>query len=336
MIQSAAVRLTMMYLLVIMVLSIGFSVAIYRISSHELDRGLPLNGAIINLLGQNTFNLEELRAQQAQESKDNLRNNLLLLNLATLVMGAAVSWVLAQQTLRPIEEALEAQGRFTSDASHELRTPLTAMRTSIEVGLRDPKLTLPKAKGLLDSTLEEVKKLSSLSSGLLKLTRDNGGDIVKEPVSLKAVADAAVLQLDMTAKQKSITLHNEAKNLTVLGDAISLQEVVSIIVENAIKYSNEKTAITIKSRASGRSALLTVSDQGPGIKALDLVHIFDRFYRADTSRTRGKTEGYGLGLPIAKSIVEAHGGSIEARSVLGEGSVFTVKLPLAPTVSVSP
>lgn len=336
MIQSAALKLTMFYLMVIMALSIGFSVAIYRISSRDVAHTFPTDRTMANIFGPTDFNFDELRQQQDQQSENDLRNNLLILNAATLLVGAAVSYGLALQTLQPLEESMKAQGRFIADASHELRTPLTAMRTTIEVGLRDPKLTLPKAKILLGSTLDEVKKLSALSNGLLQLARDNGKDIPKEPVSLKAITKGALSPLELAAHNKSITLKNEVGDLSVLGDATSLQQIVGIFVDNAIKYGNEKMTVTLKSRTSGKYAFLSVSDEGPGIKASDLPYIFDRFYRADTSRTRGETEGYGLGLSIAQAIAQAHGGSVDVKSALGRGSTFTVKLPLAPGLSASP
>lgn len=330
MMQSVALRLTLIYLAIIMALSIGFSVMIYRLSYREIVRSAPPQGGFIKLIDPNSFDdYTTLREQQLADSDRHLRTNLVLLNLATLVVGAAVSYGLARRTLEPIEEAFEAQGRFTADASHELRTPLTAMQTSIEVGLRNPKLDLAGAKELLNGTLDEVKKLSSLSNGLLKLTRNNGRDMPRKPVHIRKVAEEAVNQLDLAAKNKNIVLVNAVGDSKVLGDDISLKELLIILIDNAIKYSGEGTTVTLKSRIQGRHLLMTVSDQGVGMKATDLMYIFDRFYRADQSRSRDRVEGYGLGLPIAKQIVEAHGGSIDAKSKLGEGSTFIVKLPLA-------
>jgi signal transduction histidine kinase len=244
-----------------------------------------------------------------------------------------VSYGLARRTLQPIGEAFEAQGRFTADASHELRTPLTAMQTTIEVGLRDPKLDLTQAKDLLAGTLDEVKKLSALSNGLLKLTRSNTGNIPKDPVSLAGVANQAASQLEPAAQAKSVNIKNEVGDEIVKGDAVSLREVATILLDNAIKYSHEGGTVILSSRVAGKYVYLQVKDEGQGIKASDLVHIFDRFYRADNARSRMGVDGYGLGLPIAKKLIEAHGGSVEASSTPGKGSTFTVKLPLNPNSS---
>lgn len=338
MMRSVALRLTLFYLAIIMALSIGFSLFIYRISSNEITRSFATHttaggqAGFIQFISPDRFDdFDALRTQQQEESEHALRVNLVLLNLGTLVLGAALSYSLARRTLGPIEEAFEAQGRFTSDASHELRTPLTAMQTSIEVGLRNPKLTLKDAKGLLDGTLDEVKKLTALSNGLLKLTRSNGNgrDIPMKPVSLKKVARDAINQLELAAANKEIMLSNNVTDIKVLGDEISIKEVVVILLDNAIKYSDPKKTIELASRVQGKTASISVTDHGPGMKATDTLYIFDRFYRADQSRSREHIEGYGLGLPIAKQIVEMHGGSIEVKSKLGVGSTFIVKLPLS-------
>ncbi|HEY5667801.1 MAG TPA: HAMP domain-containing sensor histidine kinase [Candidatus Saccharimonadales bacterium] len=328
MMRSVALRLTLIYLSIIMALSIGFSVLLYKISSRELAHSFPSKTIITQYVDPSDFDFNSYRQQRIHQSEDNLKLNLVLLNVGTLLFGAVLSYEFARRTLQPIEEAFEAQGRFTADASHELRTPLTAMQTSIEVGLRNPELTLARAKTLLGDTLDEVKKLSALSNGLLKLTRSGGGDMPKTPVQLNKIATEAVNQLELAASNKRILIKNDVGKEQVLGDHVSLKELVVILLDNAIKYSGEQTTITLSSKRQGRFVYLSVSDQGVGMKAIDMAHIFDRFYRADQSRSRDHhVEGYGLGLSIAQKIAEAHSGSIEVKSKLGEGSTFTVKLP---------
>jgi len=333
MIHSVAVRLCLFYLGIIMALSIGFSVVIYNISSNELLRSGHPPGNFMALMGQPARDrFESARLTQVDNSRRHLEGNLIFLNIATLALGAIVSYGLARRTLKPIEEAFEAQGRFTADASHELRTPLTAMQTSIEVGLRNPKLTLAGSKDLLGSMLDEVKKLSSLSNGLLKLTRSGSQDVPTNPVLAQNIIEDAVAQLALTAKQKGITLQSDVSELHVRGDEISLKEIVVILLDNALKYSPSGTTITLSARAQGKFGYITVSDQGQGINATDLDRIFDRFYRADAARSRDQVEGYGLGLSIAQKIAHMYGGAIEVKSKEGEGSAFTLKLPLTPMV----
>jgi signal transduction histidine kinase len=331
-IRSAVFQLTIWYLAIIMALSIGFSLVLYRVSDIELNRGLRrqqdifLNQAVPvpRLPG-----FDEFRQTQMLESRGHLQANLLLFNLVVLLLGGAASYFLARRTLRPIAEAMEAQSRFTADASHELRTPLTAMQTEIEVVLRDPLLTKEIAEGLLKSNLEEVAKLKALSDGLLRLTREDGQRDTWETLDIKTIADEAIGRTLSLATAKEITIENHIGNLEVQGDRVSLVELLVILIDNAIKYSDAKTTVKLTSHQRGQTVTIAVIDQGHGIKASDLPHIFDRFYRADPSRSKERTNGYGLGLSIAKKIVDVHGGTIDAKSVLDKGSTFFVRLPLA-------
>ena len=329
-IRSAVFQLTIWYLVIIMALSIGFSLVLYRLSDVELNRGLRrqqdifLNQTVPRLPG-----FDQFRQTQILESRGHLQANLLLFNLVVLLLGGAASYFLARRTLRPIAEAMEAQSRFTADASHELRTPLTAMQTEIEVALRDPLLTKEIAEGLLKSNLEEVAKLKALSDGLLRLTREDGQRDIWETLAIKAVADEAISRVLPLATTKEIAIENHIGNFEVQGDRVSLVELLVILIDNAIKYSDAKTTVRIASHQHGQTVSIAVIDQGHGIKASDLPHIFDRFYRADLSRSKEKTDGYGLGLSIAKKIVDVHGGTISAKSVLDKGSTFFVRLPLA-------
>jgi len=332
--KSAYLKLTIFYVLIAMAVSIAFSIAIYNISSGEIENSLGRQNRVLRdipITGGNIAQLpdfDQLRAQQLTESENNLKSNLFYFNLLILILSTGAGYFLARRTLQPIEEAMEAQNRFTADASHELRTPLTAMRTEIEVNLRDQNLNLSQAKVLLNSNLEEIGKLESLSNALLKLARfqKEGKDILKQ-VSLEEVVVEAYERVEALANKKSIEFDNDLKDLHVKGDDKSLVELFVILFDNAIKYSPEKSTISIKMQVRDDKAEVSVSDQGMGIKASDLPYIFNRFYRADTSRSKEKVEGYGLGLSIAKSILELNKGDISVSSHPGKGSKFTVKLP---------
>lgn len=328
-IKSAVVNLTLWYLGLIMILSVGFSLVLYRVSSDELSRGLRRQGAYLNLsrLPAQFDTLQEFRTYQLELELAQVRRNLIFFNLLTLFLGGAASYLLARHTLHPIEEALERQSRFTADASHELRTPLTAMQTETEVALRDPKLTREQAIDLLQSNLEEVGKLRALSDGLLRLAHQNGNDLPQEQINLEHVVAAAVSRVSKSAEHKKVKLQVNTANAAIRGDLESLTELVVILLDNAIKYSSPNTAVTIKALRQGRVASVIISDQGIGIKASDLPHIFDRFYRADSSRSKLQVDGYGLGLSIAQQIVQLHQGSIDAKSTPNLGTTFTVKFP---------
>jgi len=226
---------------------------------------------------------------------------------------------------------LDLQSRFTSDASHELRTPLTAMKTEIEVALRDSDLKAEDARELLESNLEEIGKLEALSSGLLKLAQYEEG-VKKDAVGtigLSAVIEESVDRIKRSAAARGIRVDLQLGEVTVLGDRGSLLEMFVILLDNSVKYSDENTTITVSTVCERRHVLIRVRDEGYGISESDLAHVFDRFYRGKVPASKEQVKGYGLGLSIAKRIAELNHGSIEIESVLGEGTTATVRLPLA-------
>ena len=343
--KHAYLRLTAFYVLIVMIISVGFSAVLYRVSSSEIGRGL---GQQARVLREHPVNvnapfpiqeLEKIRLDQLEESGNHLRMNLVYFNLLILVLSSVVSYFLAKRTLRPIELMVEAQNRFTADASHELKTPLTAMRSEIEVSLRGKKMNLAEAKKLLGSNLEEIGKLETLSNALLKLAKyQEESKLEFKPVSLPEAVTEAYEKVESLAKEKSIEFKNSFEEVEVLGDRQSLVELFVILLDNAIKYSPKKSPrwasqseaggseISIEIEKQDKQALVKVADHGAGIKKSELPFIFNRFYRADSSRNKEKADGYGLGLSIAKAIVELHGGAIEAKSEQGKGSEFTVTL----------
>jgi two-component system sensor histidine kinase CiaH len=239
-----------------------------------------------------------------------------------------LSYYLARRTLQPIEENMESQAQFVSDASHELRTPLTAMQTMNEVALRRSKLPEADSRDLITKNLEEVVKLRALTDGLLKLARHDDSAIQHTTISLQDIASEAMNRVIILAQPKDITVDDEIADIKVLGDSASLAQAVVILLDNAVKYSPAGTTIHLTSDRRGKLGQLHVRDEGPGIRPYDLRKIFDRFYRADQSRSRHIVEGHGIGLSLAKKIMQQHGGDITAASTVGKGSTFTLKIPL--------
>ena len=330
MFHSALVKLTLLYVLIVMIISISFSVILYNISTSEIDRGLGRQTRILRNMPANgnpfIDELERIKTEQTIETAQNLQNNLVIFNLIILFSAAFASYFLAKITLRPIEESVEAQNRFTADASHELRTPLTAMKSEIEVNLRDKNFNINEAKDLLKSNIEEINKLEYLSTALLKLAKfDNEDKKNFETVDLSKIVESAINQINKIADKKSILISAKLIKAKTLGDRASLTELLIILLDNAVKYSPKNATVTIEIKKSNKYTEIIVSDSGIGIRAIDLPHIFDRFYRADLSRSKEKVDGYGLGLSIAKRIVEMHEGRILASSQPGSGSKFTVK-----------
>lgn len=322
-------RLAASYLAVIMVMSLSFSTIIYSTSANEIGRQLPPNSLYDQIGGNDQDVFDEFFKQRISHGRHELFTKLVLINTLVLLGGAAVSYILARRSLEPIEAAMEAQSRFASDASHELRTPLAAIQAENEVALRNPNLTLARSKQILASNLEEVTRLQALSGGLLRLAREDGRDIELEPVILADVANEAITHYHKPATHKHITITRKVGGTTVYTDRHGLVQVVDILLDNAIKYSPAKTTVTVSGGSRGKEGYLTIGDEGPGINAADLPHIFDRFYRADISRTSRQVSGHGLGLALAQKIVEQSGGTIGVKSKPGKGAKFTVSFPLA-------
>ncbi|MDD5693205.1 MAG: HAMP domain-containing sensor histidine kinase [Patescibacteria group bacterium] len=332
--KSTYIKLTLFYVAIIMLVSVVFSIAIYQISSQELSQGFRRQNVILRelspseFLPQSRLDFENARNKQIEDSNYNLKMDLVFFNLVILVAATGVSYLLARKTLKPIEEMFDIQNHFTADASHELRTPLTAMKTEIEVSLRDEKFNIIEAKDLLKSNLEEISKLESLSNGLLTLTQfQNGYKVDLVAVSIREVIRESCNKLAALAKQKDIDLSTNVSNLKVRGDYQSLVKLFVTLLDNAIKYSPTKSKIIITSAKNGNYVEIKVKDQGVGIKSSDIPHIFNPFFRADQSRSKNTAGGYGLGLSIAKKIIQTHEGKIEVTSKPDQGTTFSIKLP---------
>jgi len=309
---------------------------LYKISSSELSRGLNRQAGFMRELPDNNMlnripGLEQIRAEQFRESSGHLKLNLIYFNLLILILSAGLAYFFARRTLAPIKETLEIQNSFTADASYELRTPLAAIKSEIEVALRDKKLGLATAKKTLKSNLEEVEKLESLTNALLKLSQyQEEGKNIFEKVSLEEVIIEGYEKIESLARKKSINFNTKLENLYIQGDKASLIELIVILLDNAIKYSPQKSKITIRLKKKNHQAEIRIIDRGIGIKSSDLPYIFNRFYRADLSRQRqlgSGINGYGLGLAIAKKIIELNRGSIEVKSKIGAGTTFIIKFP---------
>ncbi len=313
-----------------MIISIVFSIVLFNLSSNEINRGLGRQEnrfMMLNIPPNNPLqNLQNIRNEQLEESSRHLKTNLIYFNFLILILSSGVSYFFAKRTLKPIEDMLLLQNNFTADASHELRTPLTVLRSEIEVGLRDKKLSLNDAKQLLNSNLEEIIKIEDLSNTLLKLSKyQEKNKLEFRKINLEEVLVEAYEKVESIANNKNIKFKTSLNNLYVNGDKISLVELFVILLENAIKYSPEKSEIKIGLSSEKKETIVKIIDQGIGIKEVDLPHIFDRFYRADHSRNKEHSNGYGLGLSIAKRIVDLHNGKISVESEPSKGTTCIVK-----------
>ncbi|HEU4830716.1 MAG TPA: ATP-binding protein [Candidatus Saccharimonadales bacterium] len=312
-----------------MSLSIIFSFVIFRVASNEIYTWLDRFQT--SVYDDNDLTTAEITALSKQRSAEaavtvaRLSIELLYVNIAVLVLGGLGSYMLARKNLKPIEKAHEVQSRFTSDASHELRTPLAVMKTEIEVALQDKKTSVKELKSVLSSNLEEVDNLARLAEMLLTLSRFDHEKIKYSAVNLtKAARD--VLK-DFKLPSQRLTLLPSRQQVIRANDT-AIHELIKILVDNALQYSPRDSQVTIAISQDGSFAKCDVTNTGPGISEAKLPHIFERFYRADSSRTSGEHKGYGLGLALAKQIVELHNGELSATSTPGHETTFSFSIIL--------
>ena len=317
-----------------MVISLSFSVFIYRMVSFEIqlrvieiERRLDLRHiGLVPPPGQNQYFYEDIR-----EAQNRVLLVLVYTNIVILIFSSLAGYFLAGTTLRPIENALEEQKRFIADASHELRTPLTALQTSIEVAIRDKKINLKEALFTLSDSLKDVKNLTTLTNDLLSLTKYQQNNLKTsfEKINLKDLISESLVKIDPIAKEKKMNIKLTGnENLEIYGNKESLGKLFTILLDNAVKYTSVNGNINVEYKTKGKNAYVFVKDTGIGIPDEDLPFIFERFYRSDISRSKVQVSGFGLGLSIAKSIVDMHRGAIAVESKVGKGSVFKVKLPI--------
>ncbi|OGM57218.1 hypothetical protein A2955_00960 [Candidatus Woesebacteria bacterium RIFCSPLOWO2_01_FULL_37_19] len=355
MFQNARLKLTFWYLLIIMLVSGFFSLIVYRGFTKELGRGFHMQAIrgtperrLVVQERNGFFRIlpfviypDEIPPEDVGEiislAKRRFATQLAIINGAILFLAGTAGYFLAGKTLAPIEVMVDEQKRFVADASHELRTPLASLKTEVEVALRDKRLKLKDAKGLLRSNLAEVDKMKYFSDNLLSLSRyeSNGHGLPMEKLDLSEAVRQAIERNMPLAKEKSIEIKDNLSEIIVKGNPQSLVELVSILLNNAIKYGPKKSEVQINARKEkrrstplSRRVIIEVIDQGMGIDEKDIPHIFDRFYRVDASRSKAKVDGYGLGLSIAKSIVDMHKGEIKVETEIGKGSTFIINLPV--------
>lgn len=262
---------------------------------------------------------------------------LLLLGLALLffLLALWLSHRMARRAIVPIAQAYARQREFVADASHELRTPLSVLLSSIEaLQLEEALEREPFARHMLSGMKEEVHSITKLAAGLLQLARSDSGEIVlnRSRIHLKEAAAAVIRKLQPLAQAKDIAVRLQTDEaIEAEWDAEKMNQLLVLLIDNAIKYTPEHGRVDVRlaerGEKGGRLLILEVQDNGIGIDPEALPRIFDRFYRQDKARTR-QIGGHGLGLAIAKSIVEAGRGTIHVESEVGAGTTFRVRLPL--------
>lgn len=229
-------------------------------------------------------------------------------------------------TFARLETAFAQQRQFTADAAHELRTPVSVMLTQTQTALQRER-GAAEYRETIEACQRASQRMRKLIESLLELARlDAGQETLKRmKFDLSRAAWDCVELVRPLAAARGIKIHCDLPPVEGHGDAERLAQVITNLLANAVQYNQDNGDVRISAKRQGSLIHLAVSDTGPGISRADLPHVFDRFYRADASRSSGQT---GLGLAISKAIVEAHGGTIEVASEENVGTVFTVRLPL--------
>lgn len=234
----------------------------------------------------------------------------------------------ANRAIAPVKEAFDKQKQFIADASHELKTPLAIINTNADVLLANPEETVSRQAKWLHYIKSETERMSKLTRDLLYLTEmdDAKATVLFSRFDLSEAVESVLLTMEAVIFEKELVLNYDIEpGLTAYGNPEQIKQVVMILLDNAAKYTNPQGEIALSLKKQHNEAVLALTNTGEGIPPEHLPRIFDRFYRTDASRAR-KQGGYGLGLAIAKSIVEQHKGRIYAKSTLGQSTTFYVHL----------
>lgn len=264
-------------------------------------------------------------------SQQNILTNLIYtftaVGLVMLIILYFASRFFANRSITPVKEAFEKQKQFIADASHELKTPLTIINTNADVLLSSCDGIQSHAKWLY-YIKSETERMTKLTNDLLYLTEmdDSRSNMIFSRFDLSEAVENIILTMEAVIFEKNVSLDYDIEpNLTVQGSSEQIKQVMMILLDNALKYTNAEGLISISLKKQRNEVVLSITNTGEGIAAEHLTKIFDRFYRTDASRAR-KQGGYGLGLAIAKSIIDQHKGKIYAKSEVGNSTTFYVHL----------
>ncbi|MHC0039635.1 sensor histidine kinase [Pseudoneobacillus sp. C159] len=251
---------------------------------------------------------------------------LLLLTFFFSILFALAGNFFAGQAIKPIQKSFQIQRKFVSDASHELRTPLSIFYSSIDILVREERENLSSfGQEILEDIKNETEMMNKLLNDLLFLARNDQDhfELECEEIDFSELLELLIYRFTRIIPPKLSLSKSIQDHLVIRGDKVRIQQLIYILLDNAVRYTKEGSIIC-SLKSVGQEVMLTIEDTGPGIAAEDLPYIYDRFYRGDSSRSR---DGSGLGLSIAKTIVEAHGGKILVKSEINKGTAFIISLP---------
>ncbi len=320
--KGAVIRLTAYYTIGVFLILAVFNILVYGLFSAGIEREIH----------EDTFIVERhILIEGDTESEgvtDDLLNVLLVSDTTILILTLIVSYLLARKTLAPLGDAYQKQKRFVADAAHELRTPLAVIKAGSELFLQNER-TGSEYKQFIAESQEEIERLIALSNDLLFLTQNVEAQVYTfEKFSVSDICTKQFENISAYAKTKHITMQSHIeKELCMFGKRDDISRLVLNLLKNAIDYNKLDGSVALTLAKKQSDIVLTVSDTGIGIAQSDIPHIFERFYKADSSRTQTNTSGSGLGLALVHEITTLHKGIIQVTSTLNSGTTFELSFP---------
>lgn len=270
-----------------------------------------------------------INTSQLEQISQNHEQLIVVVMASFWILSILASLYLARVSVKPLMESIQKQKSFVENASHELRTPLAVLQNRLETLFRKPEATIMESSESIASSLEEVRNMRFLTTNLLNLARRDDG-IKPELAEVEPdFFNATFTNFEMIASENNRVFRFENRiHRTIITDKLLLKQLMTILFDNAVKYTEEEGDIYFEISTTERSLYLTVADNGIGISAVDKKKIFDRFYRVDKARIRQKG-GFGLGLSLAKQIADALKGSIGVKDNKPNGTIFEVKIAIS-------
>ena len=320
--KKAVILLTIYYTTGVFIVLAIFNLMVYGLFTNSIKTG---DNERVERIDQQ-INGIQIKESSAKEMQDNLLNILLTSDVVILIITLIVAYLSSKRTLKPLEEAYKKQSRFVADAAHELRTPLSVMKAGGEVILRNDRPE-DEYKKYIKESLEEVDRLTTLSNDLLFLASNNKKKIKSNlQVNFGELCKKQIEIMRVYADIKNIKIEDIIQdNLILEGEKEDLTRLIINLLKNSVDYNKQGGKIIISLKKKSHKIVLIVEDTGIGIQKEDIDQIFERFYKADNSRTLNSSST-GLGLSIVKEIVDEHNGQIEVNSQINKGTTFTVTL----------
>ena len=269
-----------------------------------------------------------INTSQLEQTSKNHEQLIVVVMASFWILSILASLYLARVSVKPLLESMQKQKSFVENASHELRTPLAVLQNRLETLFRKPEATIMESSESIASSLEEVRNMKFLTTNLLNLARRDDGIKPEFGEVEPDFFNTTFTNYEMIASENNRVFRFQNRvHRTIITDKLLLKQLMTILFDNAVKYTEEEGDIYFEISTKERSLYLTVADNGIGISAADKKKIFDRFYRVDKARTRQKG-GFGLGLSLAKQIVDALKGSISVKDNKPNGTIFEVKIAI--------